>query len=83
MNTEILLTAGITALLVLAVGLCLIFVSHILKSSREEKIMRFIGRDLVGKVRKMAIDLMSEGMDIIPEKLMEAKRTVEQEVDLR
>lgn len=83
MNTEVVLTAGIIAAMVLTIGIALLFLHHLLVGIREKKIMRFIGRDLVGKVRKAAADLMNEGMDIIPEKLMEAKRTVEKEADMR
>ena len=83
MNTEVVLTAGIIAVMVLIIGMALLFLYHLLVRIREKEIMRFIGRDLIGKVRKAAADLMNEGMDIIPEKLMEAKRTVEKEADMR
>lgn len=79
MDTEIILTAAYIAILILVVGAALIFFNHSLKASREEKMMGFAGRDLVGRMRKAALDLISESMDILPEKLMEAKRTVERE----
>lgn len=72
------LVAIITAM-VLFSGFILLIVHHLLKQSRDRAMMRFISRDMTCRTKKIVLEAMREAMDIIPEKLMQAKNVLEGE----
>lgn len=63
----------------LIVGMILLIIHHCLKKSRDKAVMQCISHNIIWKVKKAMIDATEECMDILPEKIMEAKKTIEGE----
>ena len=79
MNTDILLTAVLVSGMVVAVGVILLCVHHILKEYRIGRFMNFVKTDLNLDVKCLAQELLNYGMDILPDKLVAAKKTLEKD----
>ena len=63
----------------LIVGMILLICYHGLKKRRDKAVMQYISHNIIWKVKKAMIEATEECMDILPEKIMEAKKTIEGE----
>ena len=64
-------------LLTLIVGLILLTVWHHLKLRQQNKMKAFLARDLIFKAKRVMVETLAEAMDIMPEKILEAKRILD------
>ena len=69
---------GLTFLLSLLTGLILLAVWHKMKLKQQNKMKAFLARDLIYKVKKVVTEGLMESMDLMPEKIMEVKRTIDE-----
>ena len=67
------------AVLAILTGLVLIFAHHALKKARMRELQTFMTTEMLGRIRDSVMDLLLCGMDIIPEKLMEARNRMDRE----
>lgn len=70
---------GLSGLLVLFVGLILLSVWHWMKLRQQSKMKAFLARDLIFKVKRLMVEGLAETMDLMPEKVMETKRILDEE----
>ena len=70
---------GSSGLLVLFVGLILLSVWHYMKLRQQSRMKAFLARDLIFKVKRVMVEGLSETMDLMPEKITEAKRILDEE----
>lgn len=78
MNFEPYILIGLSGLLFLVVGLILLFVWNRMKMRQQGKMKAFLSRDLLLRVKGAVLEALSEGMDLMPEKIMEVKRTIDE-----
>ena len=64
-------------LLTLIVGFILLTVWHHLKLRQQNRMKAFLAKDLIFKVRRQMVEAIAESMDLMPEKIMEAKRILD------
>ena len=70
---------GSSGLLVLFVGLILLSVWHYMKLRQQSRMKAFLARDLIFKVKRVMVEGLAETMDLMPEKITEAKRILDEE----
>lgn len=63
----------------LIVGMILLICHHGLKKRRDKDVLQYISHNIIWKVKKAMIEATEECMDILPEKIMEARKTIEGE----
>ena len=68
---------GSAGLLALVTGLILLYVWHRMKLKQQSRMKAFLARDLIFKAKRLLVEAMAEGMDIMPEKIMDAKRILD------
>ena len=71
--------AGAVSLMALVVGLILLYTWHVMRRSLDNRKMRFLERFVMNRGKRAVIEVMSECMDMMPEKIMEAKRAIDEE----
>ena len=70
---------GSSGLLALVIGLILLTVWHHMKLRQQSKMKAFLARDLIFKAKKVMGEGLAESMDMMPEKITEAKRILDEE----
>ena len=65
--------------MMLFIGLILISVHHSIKKHNNEQLVRQFTKEITSKGKRAMIEAMFEGMDILPEKITEVKRTIDSE----
>ena len=63
--------------MMLFVGLILVSVYQSVKKHNDEHLVRLFVKELTTKGKRVMMDAMLEGMDILPEKITEVKRTID------
>lgn len=71
--------AGAVSLMALVVGLILLCTWHGMKRNLDNRKMRFLERFVMNRGKRAVIEVMSECMDMMPEKIMEVKRIIDEE----
>ena len=79
MEINFVLGALLIDLLVILAGVIFIGLNHVLKLQRMKDLQNFLSTEMTGRLRNAIMDLMIGGMDIIPEKLLEAKKELDRE----
>lgn len=79
MDTSFVLGVLFIDLLVILAGVIFIGLHHVLKLQRMKDLQTFLSTEMTGRLRNAIMDLMIGGMDIIPEKLLEAKKELDRE----
>lgn len=79
MDTSFVLGVLFIDLLVILAGVIFIGLHHVLKLQRMKDLQTFLSTEMTGRLRSAVMDLMVSGMDIIPEKLLEAKKELDRE----
>ena len=69
---------GAVGLMVLSIGLILLFVWHSLRMRQQNRMKSFLARDLIHKVKKLMVEAIGDSMDIMPEKIMETKKIIDE-----
>ena len=78
MDLKMYIFAGSVAVMGLIAGLILLFVWHGLRMRQQNRMKSFLARDLIHKVKRVMVEGTVECMDIMPEKVTEAKRVLEE-----
>ena len=81
MDTNFILWALAIYILVILAGATFIGLNHVLKLQRMKDLQTFLSTEMTGRLRNAIMDLMISGMDIIPEKLLDAKKELDREED--
>lgn len=68
---------GSSWLLALIVGLILLSVWHYMKLRQQSRMKAFLARDLIFKAKRLMVEGLAETMDLMPEKITEAKRILD------
>lgn len=68
---------GSAGVLILCVGLILLSVWHWMKLRQQSKMKAFLARDLIFKAKRVMVEGLAETMDMMPEKIMETKRILD------
>lgn len=71
--------AAVVCIMIFVTGACLLLVQHVLKKQRMYEIRSNIAPSLMEKTKKKLVETTIECMDILPEKILEAKKTIEGE----
>ena len=79
MDVNIVLVILLIDLLVILAGVIFIGLNHVLKLQRMKDLQTFLSTEMTGRLRNAIMDLMIAGMDIIPEKLLDAKKELDRE----
>lgn len=79
MDVNIVLVILLIDLLVILAGVIFIGLNHVLKLQRMKDLQTFLSTEMTGRLRNAIMDLMISGMDIIPEKLLDAKKELDRE----
>ena len=79
MDATFAVSALLVAFLVILAGVIFIGLNHVLKLQRMRDLQAFLSTEMTGRLREAIMDLMVGGMDLIPEKLMEAKKELDRE----
>lgn len=79
MEINFVLGALLIDILVILAGVIFIGLNHVLKLQRMKDLQNFLSTEMTGRLRNAIMDLMINGMDIIPEKLLEAKKELDRE----
>lgn len=79
MDTSFILGVLLIDLLVILAGVIFIGLHHVLKLQRMKDLQTFLSTEMTGRLRGAIMDLMVSGMDMIPEKLLEAKKELDRE----
>lgn len=79
MDGNFAVAALIVAFLVAFVGMMFITLNNTLKTQRMKEWQTFLSTEMTGRIREAVMDLMVNGMDLIPEKLLEAKKELDRE----
>lgn len=68
---------GAILLDMLVVGVVLLLIWHRMQRKAIEKKMRFLEKLILTKGKAAIVQVMSECLDILPEKILEVKQTIE------
>jgi uncharacterized membrane protein YkvI len=79
MDGNFAVAALVVAFLVAVVGMIFIALNNNLKTQRMKEWQTFLSTEMTGRIREAVMDLMVNGMDLIPEKLLEAKKELDRE----
>lgn len=79
MDGNFAVAALVVAFLVAVVGMIFIALNNTLKTQRMKEWQNFLSTEMTGRIREAIMDLMVNGMDLIPEKLLEAKKELDRE----
>ena len=79
MDATFAVSALLVAFLVILAGVIFIGLNHVLKLQRMRDLQAFLSTEMTGRLREAIMDLMVGGMDLIPKKLMEAKKELDRE----
>lgn len=79
MDGNFAVAALVVAFLVAVVGVIFICLNNTLKTQRMKEWQTFLSTEMTGRIREAVMDLMVNGMDLIPEKLLEAKKELDRE----
>lgn len=63
--------------LIVIAGITVVSVHHRLARRRNLFVLRFMCAEMAVKVKKIMREMIGESMDMIPEKIMEARKTME------
>ena len=63
---------------VLVVGAILLVIDHFLQKRRTLQFEMFVDVDLMPRIKAMVVEAISDSMDILPEKILEVKKNIEE-----